>query len=152
MKALIILLMIAIPSFSFACTNFSGSFITSQGAQYSLMQSTCESMDMLDGQTLTTIHFNEKEQLIYNFDLQDGDEIVGRQKVFITSKLAEEKWVYKEKVVKTYINGKTIVENSWSEVFLNENSDLKTIVHRQDGTIEAYIDLRIRPMAISIRK
>lgn len=112
MKAIIVLVMTAIPAVSFACADFSGSFITSQGAQYSLMQSTCESMDMFDGQNLTTITFNEKEQLIYDFYLQDGGEVIGRQQVFIASKLAGEKWVYTEKALKTYTNGKMIVENS----------------------------------------
>lgn len=143
MKYLCALLLLVFCQSAYCCTNLSGSFETAEKAVYEIIQNDCDSMDLVDAQRVFKILFNGTEQLIYDFDLVNGDEIIGRQKVYITSRIENEKWIYDEKAISLYADGTQDLKVSWSEVFLNKDSNLVTIVHRSNGAIETYIDQRI---------
>jgi hypothetical protein len=128
-------------SVTFACANFSGSFMTDTGARYKISQADCLSMEMIDDQSAVKITFDQKEQLIYDLPLEG--EVAGRLNVFIISRLEGEKWVYDERKIKIHNDGKIETELSWSEVALNKESDLVTTLHHSDGVIEVFVDKRI---------
>ena len=129
--------MILFTSVTFACDNFSGSYVTSDLAEYSIDQKDCASMNMTDASGTKTITFNSVEQIIYDLELEEG-----RLQVFITSKLNGNQWVYSEKAVMTFTDGRVETDKSWSEVFLNTTRDLVTVKHKSDGSTDTYIDKR----------
>ena len=97
---------------------------------------------MSDTTSTIKINFNGKEQLIYDYDIIIGDEVIGRMQIFISSKLEASRWVYNEQAIKTLNNGQMENVVSWSEVYLNENTDLVTLKHKSDGSLETYLDIR----------
>ena len=94
-------------------------------------------MNMTDASGTKTITFNSVEQIIYDLELEEG-----RLQVFITSKLNGNQWVYSEKAVMTFTDGRVETDKSWSEVFLNTERDLVTVKHKSDGSTDTYIDKR----------
>lgn len=143
MKFLFAFLILIACQTAFACPNFSGQFKTSSNITYKIAQGNCDTMDIVDDGGTFTVVFSGVEQLIYDFDLLKGNEVIGRHKVYITSKIENEKWVYDEKAISLYADGTKEIKLSWSEVFLNTDLDLVTIFHRSNGAIETYVDKRI---------
>lgn len=126
----------------FACIDLSGSYKTLEGARYSLAQKGCESMDMTDESRVFTINFNQVDQMIYDFDISAEDQVIGKHKVYIKSTVTDSKWLYDERAVNTFTDGRVEERLSKSEVFLNEKRNLVTIVYRDSGEIEKYEDIK----------
>ena len=55
-----------------------------------------------------------------------------------------EKWVYNERVVTKYSSGEFEEEKKWAEVSFNAETDLLTVLHNADGTIEQFVDIRYK--------
>ena len=142
MKSLLLLTYLFLSTATYACADFSGSFRTAEGAVYSIGKMNCESMDMTDEARTITIRFNQVEQIIYDIDMTADDQVIGKHRVYITSKLKDDKWLYDERAVSTFIDGHTETRLSKSEVYLNEKRNLVTVVYRDGGVVEEYEDER----------
>ncbi len=142
MKSLLLLTCLFLSTATYACADFSGNFKTSEGAVYTIGKMNCESMDMTDKARTITIRFNQTEQMIYDIDMSADDQVIGKHRVYITSKLKDDKWLYNERAVSTFNDGRTEERYSRSEVYLNEKKNLITIVYRDSGKVEQYEDTR----------
>lgn len=144
MKKLIVLISAIFASSTFACTDFSGDYRTEQMTYYSIAQNGCESMDVIDESGTNQMIFDGVERLLYNYDIEIEGEILAYVEIFLKSEMKGEKWVYHERAVVTYKTGEVEEEKKWAEVSFNEDTDLLTVLHLQDGSTETYVDLRNR--------
>ncbi len=128
---------------AFACTDFSGDYRTEVNTYYSIVQNGCESMNVVDESGSTEMIFDGVERLLNEYDIVMDGKVVAHVEIFLKSEMKGEKWVYHERSVVTY-NGKEDIETKWAEVSFNEDTDLLTELHREDGTIETYVDVRNR--------
>jgi hypothetical protein len=144
MKALIFISMTLFTLPLFACVDLSGTYATSEGLIYTVIQNECSDMIVSDT-TTKTITFDNVEQLIYEYEVEDNGELQHMQ-VFIKSMLKDEKWIYNERVIKISKDGPQKIDQSWSEVFLDLDKNIVTHSHRSNGSIEKYIDKKIAPL------
>jgi len=144
MKFLIAASLFFLSSTVFACTDFSGEYQTAVQTYYSISQNGCESMDVTDESGTNTLVFDGVERLIYDYDIEVEGQVIAHISIFLSSKMVGEKWVYNERDVYTYNDGKTEVENKWAEVSFNDETDLLTVLHREDGSIETFVDVRYK--------
>lgn len=144
MKILFLLGLIVLSSNVYACVDLSGTFLTADGLGYSVIQNECIDMIVSDATTKTII-FDNVEQLIYEYDIETEGKIEHLQ-LLISSTLKDNKWIYNERVVRVSPEGSLEIDHSWSEVFLNEETNIVTLTHKSNGAIEKYIDRRISPL------
>lgn len=142
MKSLLLLTCLFISSVAYSCADFTGSYKTAEGAKYAIAQKNCDSMDMIDEARTITVRFNKTEQIIYDFDISVEDQVIGKHRVYITSRLEDQKWLYDERAVSAFTDGRVEERLSKSEVYLNENKNLVTVVYRDSGEVEKYEDVR----------
>lgn len=144
MKLLIVVSLFVLNSAVYACTDFTGQYQTAVQTYYSISQNGCESMEVIDESGTNTMVFDGVERLIYDYDIEVEGQVIAHISIYLSSKMVGEKWVYYEKDVYTYTDGETEVENKWAEVSFNEETDLLTVLHKEDGSIETFVDVRYK--------
>lgn len=144
MKKLIALILALFATSAFACTDFTGDYRTEENTYYSISQNGCESMDVIDESGTNQMIFDGVERMLYNYDIEVEGEVLAHVEIFLKSEMKGDKWVYHERDVVTYKGGDVEEEKKWAEVSFNEDTDLLTVLHLQDGSTETYVDVRNR--------
>lgn len=144
MKKLVFLTCALFSSYTLACTDFSGDYRTEVMTYYSISQNGCESMDVIDESGTQHMVFDGVERLLAEYDIEVEGEILAHVQIFLKSEMKGDKWVYHERDVTKYRSGEVDELKKWAEVSFNEDTDLQTILHHEDGSIETFVDLRNR--------
>ncbi|QDK42291.1 hypothetical protein DOM21_12725 [Bacteriovorax stolpii] len=144
MKSLIILGLALFTSSAFACTDFSGDYRTEENTYYSIEQNGCDSMYVVDETGANEMIFDGVERLLHEYDIEVEGAVLAHVQIYLKSEMKAEKWIYHERDVVTYRGGEVEEEKKWAEVSFNEDTDLLTVLHNQDGSTETYVDVRNR--------
>ncbi len=144
MKILIALSALVMSSVTFACTDFTGEYQTENLTYYSIVQNGCESMDVVDESGSNQMIFDGIERKMYDYDIVVDGQVIAHISVYLSSKMVGEKWVYQERDVYVYKSGEVEEEKKWAEVSFNAETDLLTVLHNADGSIEQFVDIRYK--------
>ncbi len=144
MKFLIILSLSFFSSKVFSCTDFTGEYQTAVLTYYSISQNGCESMDVIDESGSNHMTFDNIEKLLFEYDIDVAGETIAHVEIFLKSKMLGDKWVYNERNVTTFKDGEKEEHSKWAEVSFNKDTDLLTVLHNEDGSIEEFVDIRYK--------
>ena len=131
-------------SSAFACTDFTGDYRTEVYTYYSLAQNGCESIDIIDESGSHQLVFDGVERLHDEYDIVVDGQVLSHVQIYLKSEMKENSFVYHERDVITSAKGEIDVLKKWAEVSFNEDTDLLTELHNDDGTVETYVDVRNR--------
>lgn len=134
--------MLLASSATFACVNLTGEYQTEEETYYSIEQTGCESMNVVDESGSSQMMFDGVERLTYDYDIEVEGTILAHVGIFLSGKINNTTWTYTEKDVITYADGQVEEDKKWAEVSFNEETDLQTILHNSDGTTETFVDIR----------
>lgn len=144
MKKLALSFFTLLSTHAFACTDFSGDYRTEVYTYYSIAQNGCESMDVIDESGTQQMVFDGVERLLAEYEIEVEGDVLANVQVFLRSEMKDDKWVYHERDVTKYKNGEVHEVKKWAEVSFNADTDLLTVLHNEDGSIERFIDVRNR--------